>query len=83
MSSFKAYLGEVSPHQERFSARYCSLFGESPRSGDILSNQELDGAVVFDGEAWRALDLVAMQKTINDRQDKLCKHQTDKVSTLT
>ena len=73
MSSFKTYWGEVIPNQERFSARHCSLFGESPRSGDILSNQDLDGAVVFDGEAWRELDLVAMQKTINDRQDKLCK----------
>ena len=64
MSRFKAYWCNVVPNQEMLSAKHCSLFGESPGSGAILSNHNLDGAVVFDGEAWRELDLAAMQKTI-------------------
>ncbi len=65
MSRFKTYWGNVVPNQEMFSAKHCALFGESPGSGAILSNHELDGAVVFDGETWRELDLAAMQKTVN------------------
>ena len=68
MSGFKTYWGKVVPNQEIFNARYRSLFGESPKPGDILSNHDLDGAVVFDGVAWRALDLAAMQKNANQKQ---------------
>jgi len=64
VSRLKAYWGKVVPDQEMFSARHCSLYGESPRSGAILSNCDHDGAVVFDGEDWRELDLAAMQKAI-------------------
>ena len=62
MSRLKAYWGKVVPDQEMFSARHCSLYGEAPRSGAILSNCYLDGAIVFDGEYWKELDLAAMQK---------------------
>jgi hypothetical protein len=65
MSSFDKYWGEKVPGQEMLNLKHCSLLGESPRSGAILSNCDLDGAVVFDGEDWRELDLAAMQKTIN------------------
>lgn len=63
MSRFKIYWGKVAPNQEMLNEKYCALFGEHPRLGDILSNHDLDGAVVFDGVAWRELDLAAMQKT--------------------
>ena len=33
-------------------------------SGAILSKCDLDGAVVFDGQDWRELDLAAMQKAV-------------------
>ncbi len=68
MSSFITYWGKSVPDQEILSARHSSLYGESPKSGAILSNCDLDGAVVFDGEVWRELDLAAMQKTVNQGQ---------------
>ena len=64
MSKFKTYLGNVVTNQEMFSEKHCSLFGESPGPGAILSNHDLDGAVAFDGEAWRELDLAAMQRAV-------------------
>ena len=66
MSRFKPFWGNVVPDQETFSEKHCALFGESPGSGAILSNHELDGAVVFDGNTWRELDLAAMQKSGNN-----------------
>ena len=64
MPRFETYWGKVAPNQEMPTARHCSLHGEYPRSGAILSNCDHDGAVVFDGEDWRELDLAAMQKAI-------------------
>lgn len=64
MSSFKAFCGKVVPHQETFSARHCSLYGESPMYGAILANSDFDGTVVFDGQDWRELDLAAMQRAV-------------------
>ncbi len=67
MSKFNEYWGKAVPNQEMLSARHCSLFGDDPESGAILSNCDLDGAVVFDGEAWRELHLEAMQQAIGHR----------------
>ena len=65
MSIFKLYWGEVVSDQEMLSERHEHLFGESPGRDAILADQDLDGAVVFDGKAWRELDLETMQKLIN------------------
>ena len=64
MAKYNTYLGNKVTNQEMFSEKHCSLFGESPGPGAILSNRDLDGAVVFDGEAWRELDLAAMQRAV-------------------
>jgi len=71
MPGFKTCWGEVVPNQEMFSARHHSLFGEAPRYGAILSHHDLYDAVVFDGEAWRELDLGAMQNAIIQEQDNV------------
>ena len=68
MSSSKTFCGKDVPHQERFSERHCSIYGESPMSGAILSKCDLDGTVVFDGQDWRELDLAAMQKAVIQEQ---------------
>ena len=68
MSVFKTYWGKAVPGQDLLSARHSTLYGESPKPGSILSNCDLDGAVVFDGEIWRELDLAAMQKTVKQEQ---------------
>ena len=68
MPKFKTFLGNVVTNQEMFSEKHCSLFGKSPGPGAILSNYDLDGAVAYDGEAWRELDLAAMQRAIIQRQ---------------
>ena len=67
MSHLKTYWGAAVSDQRIFSEKHCALFGESPTPGAILSNHDLDGAVVFDGEAWRELDLAAMQKALTQR----------------
>jgi len=67
MSNLKTYWGAAVSGQQIFSEKHCALFGESPRPGAILSNHDLDGAVVFDGESWRELDLAAMQKAFTQR----------------
>jgi hypothetical protein len=64
MSSFKLYWGEVVPDQEMFSKKHEHLFGSAPRRDAILSAQDYVGAVVFDGETWRELDLAAMQEAV-------------------
>jgi hypothetical protein len=64
MSSFGKCWGAKVPGQEMLNLKHCSLFGESPKSGDILYSHDLDGTVAFDGEAWRELDLAAMQKSV-------------------
>ena len=61
MSKFKSYWGEVVSYQDMLNARHCSLFGEFPTRDAILADQDLQGAVVFDGEVWRELDLAAIQ----------------------
>ena len=64
MSSFKLYWGEVVLNQKMLNERHCSLFGEFPRCDAILADQDLDGAVVFDGKTWRKLDLESIQKAV-------------------
>ena len=65
MSRFKTYWGKAVPDQDVFSARYSSLYGNLPMCDAILANQDIGGAVVFDGETWRELDLAAMQKDVS------------------
>ena len=62
MSGFNTYWGDEVPNQGVLVAKYCSLFGESPKKDVILSGRDLYSAVVFDGKAWRELDLLAMQE---------------------
>ena len=65
MSNLEAYFGEAVPDQQMLSEKHCALFGNHPCTGAILSNRDLDGAVVFDGKTWRELDLAAMQNAYN------------------
>ena len=65
MLRFQTYAGSAVPNQEMLSEKHCSLFGEIPSAGAILSNDDLGGAVVFDGQIWREFDLVALQDSIN------------------
>ena len=61
MAGITTFWGKAVSNQATFSEKHCRLYGESPVIGDVLSNQDLDGAVVFDGEIWRELDLAGMR----------------------
>lgn len=64
IAGFKMYSGEVVPDQDILSERHGSLYGEPPKRDAILADRDFDSAVVFDGKAWRKLDLGSMQKSV-------------------
>lgn len=61
MSRFSEFWGDKVSGQEKYSKKHEYLFGSAPKCDAIMSHDEFERAVVYDGEAWRELDLNAIQ----------------------